>query len=424
MARTCPTHGRQQYRIGNQEFYWLSHGRPENSCCGTGTTCCSVDGKNTGTLGNNASIATHAIEKLSTCTALIDIVDSCNLPCPTCYAGSPLGTGPDLKYTPYDEIVSRVQGVIDRKGKIELLQLSGGEPTLHPDFCKIVEWAFENPGIDHLLVNTNGVRIATDAEFVEKLRGVFRPKKMRLYLQYDGPQEAGQKTLRGADLRGIRIQAIEKCGDIGLSLHLAMTVNRENLPHLFDALLFGTKYPQVLGISYQPMFLSGRSGGTIAEEPITSGDIVLGLIDQSRSLLIADDFTPLPCGDPNCQIVSGLARIEGKLIPVVRLIDRANIHAALRNKIDFDIEALKTCGCEGQPLAEFLTNVVLRPSHGFFIFIKPFMDARTWDQDRIDRCCTHVIRPDGKLDSFCRYYSGFSHATTKREPGMALPILH
>ena len=40
------------------------------------------------------------------------------------------------------------------------------------------------------------------------------------------------------------------------------------------------------------------------------------------------------------------------------------------------------------------------------LFIKPLMDAWTWDEDRIDRCCTHVIRPDGKLDSFCRYYAG------------------
>ena len=50
-------------------------------------------------------------------------------------------------------------------------------------------------------------------------------------------------------------------------------------------------------------------------------------------------------------------------------------------------------------------------SHTFRLFIKPFMDAWTWDQDRIDRCCTHVIRPDGKLDSFCRYYSGFPDAS-------------
>jgi len=43
------------------------------------------------------------------------------------------------------------------------------------------------------------------------------------------------------------------------------------------------------------------------------------------------------------------------------------------------------------------------------LFIKPFMDVNTWDEDRIDRCCTHVIRPDGKLDSFCRYYANLGN---------------
>lgn len=422
MDRTCTIHGHQQFRIGTSRFYWTSHGQPSNASCG-GSTCCSGDGKNVGTLGNNALHPTDIIEQLSSCTALIDIVDSCNLPCPTCYAASPIGTGDNLKYVPFNEVVQRVQGVIDRKGKIELLQLSGGEPTLHPDFFKILLWAFDNPGIDHVLVNTNGVRIATDDKFVQEFKQVLRPKKVRLYLQYDGPQEAGQKTLRGSDLRHIRIRAIERCAEIGLSLHLAMTVNHENFPYLWDALLFGTKYPHILGISFQPMFLSGRSTGKSLEQPITSGDIVIGLIDQSQGHMIDDDFTPLPCGDPNCQIVSGLARIDGQLIPVVRLIDKANINKVLHNKIDFDIEALKTCGCEDQPLAEFLKDQVLLPSYGFFIFIKPFMDARTWDQDRIDRCCTHVIRPDGKLDSFCRYYSGFPDTVPEVRKGLALSVV-
>jgi uncharacterized radical SAM superfamily Fe-S cluster-containing enzyme len=68
---------------------------------------------------------------------------------------------------------------------------------------------------------------------------------------------------------------------------------------------------------------------------------------------------------------------------------------------------LARCGCESEPLGSLLKNLELKPSMTFRIMVKPFMDARTWDQDRIDRCCTHVIRPDGKLDSFCRYYSGF-----------------
>jgi MoaA/NifB/PqqE/SkfB family radical SAM enzyme len=55
----------------------------------------------------------------------------------------------------------RIQGVIDRKGRIEILQLSGGEPTLHPQFFELLGWCHANPGLDYVLLNTNGVRIAT-----------------------------------------------------------------------------------------------------------------------------------------------------------------------------------------------------------------------------------------------------------------------
>jgi len=77
------------------------------------------------------------------------------------------------------------------------------------------------------------------------------------------------------------------------------------------------------------------------------------------------------------------------------------------------------CGCESEPLGGLLKKFELDESNTFRLFIKPFMDARTWDEDRIDRCCTHVIRPDGKLDSFCRYYSGV-HGPLNRPPAKAM----
>src|SRR5205807_9685159 len=79
----------------------------------------------------------------------------------------------------------------------------------------------------------------------------------------------------------------------------------------------------------------------------------------------------------------------------------------LHDKVRYQLEDLVKCGCESEPLGHLLKSFELDESNTFRLFIKPFMDAMTWDQDRIDRCCTHVIRPDGKLDSFCRYYSGF-----------------
>ena len=77
----------------------------------------------------------------------------------------------------------------------------------------------------------------------------------------------------------------------------------------------------------------------------------------------------------------------------------------LRDKVRYSLDDLEKCGCESEPLGRLLHDFELNERSTFRLFIKPFMDAWTWDEDRIDRCCTHVIRPDGVLDSFCRYYS-------------------
>ena len=256
LRRRCPEHGAAENCISSDaRFYWLAQGDPRNSCCGS-----AGDGGTDGTLGRNAAVPQPATtERLSTCLALIEIVTSCNLACPTCYADSPQSTA--VTSVPLADLQRRIQGIIDRKGRIEILQFSGGEPTLHPQFFELLDWAQANPGIDYLLINTNGVRIATDAAFAEQLGKTFHLGKLQLYLQFDGPQEAGQRALRGADLRATRERAIERCAEFGLPITLAMTVTAENLPHLGDAIDFGLKWPHIRGISFQPMFTSGRTPG-------------------------------------------------------------------------------------------------------------------------------------------------------------------
>ena len=90
LKRRCPEHGEASVCIASDaRFYWLSKGKAENACgCGPGT-CCSADGTNMGTLGRNADPgeALGVQEKLSTCLALIEIVDSCNLGLPDLLCG-------------------------------------------------------------------------------------------------------------------------------------------------------------------------------------------------------------------------------------------------------------------------------------------------------------------------------------------------
>ncbi|KAB2662128.1 MAG: radical SAM protein [Verrucomicrobia bacterium] len=417
LKRVCPEHGETSVCIASDaRFYWLANGKSENAC-GSPRCCESADGSTSGTLGLNADPgeALGVIEKLSTCLALIEIVNSCNLSCPTCYADSPRRTHEDVDAIPLESIKHRIQGVIDRKGTIEILQLSGGEPTLHPQFFELLRWLQDHPQIDYVLLNTNGVRIANDETFARQLGEAFCYGRFQLYLQFDGVQQAGQQFLRGADLREIRERCLERCRTMSLPVTLAMTVTQENLPFLWESIEFGLRWPNVRGISFQPLFTSGRIPRSLSAQTSTrlnTGDIILAAVEQSRSRLRFEDFTPLPCGDPNCATIGYLLKVGGEVRSVSDFVDFSKVQDFLGTKIRYKLEDLMKCGCDSEPLGELLKQFELDETHTFRLLIKPFMDAGTWDEDRIDRCCTHVIRPDGQLDSFCRYYSGFADCKT------------
>lgn len=435
LERTCPAHGGFSACIASDErFYWLAKGRQENACCGG--SCCSADGSGSGTLGKNAAgRGDEPFEILSTCVCLIEIVNSCNLTCPTCYADSPEGQGAGLRAVPLDDLKRRIEGVIQRKGKIEILQLSGGEPTLHPDLFDLLAWAQGHEQIDYVVLNTNGVRIARDEAFAGQLALAAKRGGLQLYLQFDGPQEAGQQFLRGADLRATREAALDRCAAMGLVTTLAMTVTPQNLPYVWDAICFGLARPFVHGITFQPMFTSGRipaqrtgdlsfpdsvapGAGDPPARPaadrnvcgtrrLNTADIILAAVGKSDGMLKFEDLTPLPCGDPNCAVIGYLIRTEGGVRSVSEFLNFGELQGFLKNKLRYSMEDLVKCGCEVEELGHVLRQLEVGIHDTFRIMVKPFMDAWTWDQDRIDRCCTHVIRPDGKLDSFCRYYSGF-----------------
>ncbi|HEY5345266.1 MAG TPA: hypothetical protein VIK62_02860, partial [Verrucomicrobiae bacterium] len=161
---------------------------------------------------------------------------------------------------------------------------------------------------------------------------------------------------------------------------------------------------------------NGKNQGLVELVPpnrLNTADIILAAVGQSGGKLKFEDFTPLPCGDPNCATIGYLLKVGGQVRSVSDFIDFKNVQEFLGTKVRYKLEDLMKCGCESEPLGELLKQFELDESHTFRLFIKPFMDAATWDEDRIDRCCTHVIRPDGKLDSFCRYYSGFADCKTK-----------
>src|SRR5262249_34600593 len=140
--------------------------------------------------------------------------------CPVCYADS----GPERQsFRSLTQIERMLDAVVRNEGHPDVVQISGGEPTLHPEFFRVLDLAKQRP-IRHLMVNTNGVRIAQDEQFVQRLAG-YMPD-FELYLQFDSFEREPLMQLRGADLRSVRQRAIDILNQYGISTTLVVTLKK------------------------------------------------------------------------------------------------------------------------------------------------------------------------------------------------------
>src|SRR6478735_5070460 len=120
-----------------------------------------------------------------TCILLQDLLDHCNLKCPTCFAES----APALaSAAPLEQVLASIDARLSREnGRIDVLMLSGGEPTLYPWLAELLDAVTERP-IVRVLVNTNGLRIAQDDVLLDLLAR--HRERVEVYLQYDGESAA------------------------------------------------------------------------------------------------------------------------------------------------------------------------------------------------------------------------------------------
>jgi 7,8-dihydro-6-hydroxymethylpterin dimethyltransferase len=368
LERTCPAHGSTRSLISsNRSGYYLRdevpHPPPSQDTCG----------------GPKAS---HR-----TCLALLEITDACNLSCEACYAESPAG-----KHHPKEELLKRLDIFIQDRGPLDILQISGGEPTIHPDFFEILD-SCRDREISHIMVNTNGIVLAKDPSFAKRLTE--RMPNLEIYLQLDGLSREPHIKLRGKDLLEVKQQAIQAIIRHNIPTTLVCTVvDQINKDELGELLRLGLRIPQLRGITYQPATYSGRyelEETTLSRSTVS--DVLDAIADQTDGQFRPDDFRPLPCSDPNCCTFTFAHRpASGPAVPVPRLMDVDSQLDQLADRIHFTTEDTGGC-CGGAPQKEELFRVV----------IKPFMDRFTYDQQRIDECCVHIIDRQGQGVSFCEY---------------------
>ncbi len=350
------------------------------------------------------------------CLTILEITDHCNLRCPVCYAGS----GPHRQETRSLEVVERMlDAIVASEGEPDVVQISGGEPTLHPQFFEILDAARRRP-IRHLMVNTNGIRIANEPGFAEKL-AAYAPG-FEVYLQFDSLRAEALKRLRGADLTQVRARALENLNRVGLSTTLVVTVARGvNEDELGDVVEFATKQPCVRGVTIQPVQHAGRTDDYDPRaQRLTLTEVRSRLLAQTN-LFRPEDIIPVPCNPDALAMAYAIRRSDG-LVPLTGYLPPEVLLSGQRSTIAFErdgdlkekIVALFSTsrGPEGQArgLADLLCclpEVVVPEKLGyadvFRVLIMQFIDAHDFDVRAVKRSCVHIVQPDGRLIPFEPY---------------------
>ena len=367
-----------------------------------------------------------------TCILLEEITEQCNLRCPTCFAdSSPQLTG----VVPLDQVLENVDRRLAREhGRLDVLMISGGEPTVYPRLLELLERVLERD-IIRILINTNGIQITRSDELLDFLTR--HNDRIEIYLQFDGFKPETLRHHRNADLRRVKREAVERLSGAGIFTTLTMTAALGvNDDEIGAVVRYGLATPFVGGISIQPQFGSGRSAALDPRNRLTHTGVLARLGPQTDGLVTWRDLTALPCSHPHCCSVGYMLKTDAgewrSLVAIVghdrlkqhlelvssRIADR-EIPAQLRELVkqsflgllsertsltdptvtDLFRNICENCDLGLSTLLRLAGSALLGQRdrmRRFFgerikrITIKPFMDMDTMLEERLLQCCVHV----------------------------------
>ncbi|MDB5697579.1 MAG: radical protein [Alphaproteobacteria bacterium] len=350
------------------------------------------------------------------CLAIVEINSACNLACPVCFADAQDIDGGHLSL---DAVEAMLDALVESEGEPDLVQLSGGEPTLHPQFFEILDAVKSRP-IRHVMINTNGIRIAQDEAFVTRLAS-YAPR-LEVYLQFDSLDDVALVNLRGARLSRIRRAALEALEQVGLSTTLVAVIKRGvNDGEIAAIVNHALEWSCVRGVTFQPVQDAGRNQGFDAK----ANRMLLTQIRREvvkAGVFDAEDMIPLPCNPDQICIGYGL-RNGRDVTPITSLLPRDLIlrgpntisyeaYPALRQGI-LDLLSLATTQCNTEEklagvlccLPQALVPENLGYANSFRVVVLQFLDRYNFDLATVKRSCVHFVTPEGQIIPFDTYNS-------------------
>ncbi len=290
---------------------------------------------------------------------IVELLDGCNMRCPTCIAGS----SPDLTALRLRSFVIDAFDAAAADPSIKAVMLSGGEPTIHPEFLGLCKAANE-VSLKKVLI-TNGTLFADPTRRVqaECFGNLAAGNSWEVLLQFDSVRPESLIDIRGADLRDIRSQSIEFLAEFGIPVTLVCVAKRGiTLHQVAEVTSLALAMPGVVGVQFQPIRSAGRVDNYLhSENSCNSSDVIDELVRNrlfTRLGMAVDPASPLSL------TVGILDKVTGQELSV-----------------DFD---------------ESQVSFLMEPPRGAMrVTVVEYSDVGSWTSMKASRSPVVVVRPDG-----------------------------
>jgi uncharacterized radical SAM superfamily Fe-S cluster-containing enzyme len=434
MQKKCPKHGFFEVEVSSDAEYYtrsLSYTKP-------GTMPYRFATKVEHGCPEDCGLCEDHLQH--TCSPILEINDVCDLTCPVCIVRN------QQRYSmTFDEFKSAVDLLVAAEGELPIMLLSGGEPTLHPQFFEFCDYVLRGPHegkVKRLLISTHGRKIAQNRAFAEK----FKAGGMYASLQFDTLRAGVYPKTRGVELIDMKMQCIEVIKELDIPTVIVPTVSKgDNSDELGALVEFGLELHQCSSIVIQPMAHTGDGGDGYHANPaghrLTMPE-VHQLIEEQTGWFKREYFHPVPCSHPSCYTATYLFRMDdGKYKPLPEFVNIRQYLDAMQNraiirsdnqlekmildsitnlwsatKVGEDSELilaslksfLKDTFNSRNPLSA--ADIERRTeARSKALFIHNFMDPYDLDVARLKKCCTHYVMPDGRLMPGCSYNNLYRH---------------
>ena len=361
---------------------------------------------------------------------VVSITNACDLECPICFT---YNRKDKIYFMSPEELGRTVDWIVESSGPVDLINITGGEPGLHPRLPEMLDRC-RRPEIGRITMNTNGLELARDRGLAQELagRGIYT---VLSFNTYDGATCA---TMHGRDILAEKRKALEVLAKHAVPTTLLNVmirdVNDGEIGRIIDTAI---REDFIRSVTIQTMTYTGFGGRKFGPRAHLPVDGVLERIErQTSGAICKSDFIPLPSAHPLCYAVAMLLTDGGGgFVPLARAIRPDVLRRILETGyLPHPEEAFAEAA--NRAIAELWARPDRSPEDDRFlkiarrilddtyprgvnltphqrqaraekyiktIYVHAHMDEDTFDVDRARRCGDLVPDRPGSLISACTY---------------------